>query len=277
MGSSGSKGHNCGLHDHNCKQNARADYDWRNEKAIIDAFYDAIPDLYEASLLDALYRDRSKDIESYMNQLRSGLKDYIKLYEDQYDETLKEYQNQYTQNLKAYQDSIDEFVKNGSKSCDDITSSPEFKQKQQDVKQKQQDLVEKQQDLIQKQQDLKQREQALADLKIKQSADAKALQKMNFENLHKDEVDKALRKLALGDKNCDMNTAEYQDQLNQDNIEDDVEEEFDEDYGLEEEGEEDEDEDMDGGNMPEIVYQINKNYVMHNKDESPLKKIKNIR
>lgn len=209
-----------------CMDKRAGDFDWNIERQSIETIYDNFPKMYEASLSEAYAKARADNLREYEKQLQEQLKETKKAYEDQYQET-----------VKSYQDALNDFATKGKTTCDDIKNTPEYKQKQQEI----------------------------VDLKNKQADQSKAIQKMNFENLHRDEINKALRKLVPGASGCD-NTVE---EMEQERIRDDIEEE----EADEEEELDEADGDKDGGNMPEIVYQINKRYIMHNQDDSPLKQM----
>ena len=161
---------------------------------------------------------------NYLNQLQEEVSGYIKASEDQYKAA-----------VDSYQQALNDFAHKGYQACDDIKNSPEYKQKVQETE----------------------------DLKKKQVEESEALQKMNFENLHREEIDRALRKLIPGENGCDFNAIDKEREKKKLQIEQEV---------AEEEGE-----DIEGGNLPETIYKINKRYILHTIEESPLDKIRKVK
>ena len=208
-----------------CMNTRAADYDWKIEKGTIEGVYDNFPKYYEGVLRDAYAEGRPKALKEYEDSLKTQL-----------DETKKVYEQQYQETVASYQKAIEDYVSKGKQSCDEIKNSPEFKQKQQEV----------------------------VDLKNKQAEQSVALQKMNFENVHRTEINRALNKIIPGANGCDISTAEKQEEETKNNIEEDVAEE------------QDEQDQAEGGGLPEVVYNINKRYIMHNQEQSPLSKMNKI-
>jgi hypothetical protein len=196
-----------------CQQEEKADCDWSVEQPAIVNYYKNVPNLLKVAY-QKIFEDAKKD---YEEQLKKGLDDYKKISEEQFQTTVKEYQK-----------ALDEYATKGSKSCDEIKNSPEYKQKLQET----------------------------ADLKQKQIEETNTLEKMNYENLHRDEINKALRSVIPGLNGCESTMAEEQELKNQANIEDDAAEEAKE---------------IEGGNISEKIYNINKRFIMHNFDESPIR------
>jgi hypothetical protein len=210
----------------NCMERRAADYDWNIEKQSIESIYDNFPKMYEASLSEAYSKARAENLKEYEKELQKQL-----------DETKKTYEEQFQETAKSYQDALNDFATKGKQTCDDIKNSPEYKQKQQEI----------------------------VDLKNKQADAGKAIQQMNFENVHRDEINKALKKIVPGASGCD-NTVE---EMEQKRVREDIEEEEADDADEIDEA----DGDREGGNIPEVVYEINRRYIMHNQDDSPLKKM----
>ena len=183
-----------------------------------------IPAYYAAipELLTRKYRELFETTErDYIKQQNEFLPDYEKTSQDQFDTY-----------VDMLQKELDEYALKGARTCDEIMNSPEYKQKLQET----------------------------IDLKKKQIEDSEALRKMNFENLNRDEINKALRQIIPGINSCESTMAGELELEKQADIE-------------EEDGEEEEE--MEGGNLSKTMYNINKRFIMHNIDESPIKNYKN--
>jgi len=82
----------------------------------------------------------------------------------------------------------------------------------------------------------------------------KLLEDMQNENAHREEINRALSKVIPGSNACSSSSVEKQQLEDRANIEDDVQEEIAEN-------------EIDGGNLSNQIYEINKRFVMNNPEE----------